>query len=453
MTTTGSPSALHTRPAELLQHLLRFDTTNPPGNERECVYYIHNLLYAAGFDTEIVGLDDSRPNLVTRLKGRGDAPGLLMQGHVDVVTTYGQNWQHPPFGGDLIDGYIWGRGALDMKSGVAMMVAALLRAKAEGLQPPGDVVLAVLADEEAGSDYGARYLVQHHPYLFDGVKYAIGEVGGSTEYIGGRKFYPIQIGEKQMCWMRAVLRGPGGHASLPTRGGAMAKLGRMLARLDNNRLPVHITPPVRQSIEAIAAALDPEMGRMVLGLLDPTKTDAVLDQLGGLGKEQRDVARSLDAVLHNTANATIVHGGEKTNVIPSEIVVDFDGRLLPGYKPEEMLSELEALLGDEVELEVVRFTAFEKPIDMSLYDTLADIMREMDPEGVPVPYVLTGVTDAVNFAKLDIQSYGFTPMKLPQGFHYLETIHAADERIPVEAMDFGTEAIYKLLSRMGGSNA
>lgn len=450
MTTTGSRSDIYTRPAELLQDLLRFDTTNPPGNERECVYYIHNLLYDAGFDTEIVGLDDNRPNLVTRLKGRGEAPGLLMQGHVDVVTTYGQDWQHPPFGGDLIDGYVWGRGAIDMKSGVAMMIAALLRAKAEGLQPPGDVVLAVLADEEAGSDFGAKYLVEHHPYLFDGVKYAIGEAGGSTEYIGGRKFYPIQIGEKQMCWMRAIVRGPGGHASLPMRGGAMSRLGRMLATLDNHRLPVHITPPVQQSIEAIAAALSPEMGSMVLGLLNPTKTDAILDQLAERGGAVREVARSLDAVLHNTAQPTVVRGGEKTNVIPSEIVVEFDGRLLPGYKPEDMLSEVRALLGDEVELEVVRFTAFEKPIDMSLYDTLADIMREMDPEGVPVPYVLSGVTDAVNFAKLDIQSYGFTPMILPEGFNYIETVHAADERIPVEAMDFGTEAIYKLITRMGG---
>lgn len=447
MTTSGSQPAIYTRPAELLQDLLRFDTTNPPGNERECVYYIHNLLYEAGFDTEIVGLDDNRPNLVTRLKGRGDAPGLLMQGHVDVVTTYGQDWQHPPFGGDLIDGYIWGRGAIDMKSGVAMMIAALLRAKAEGLQPPGDVVLAVLADEEAGSDYGAKYLVEHHPYLFDGVKYAIGEAGGSTEYMAGRKFYPIQIGEKQMCWMRATLRGPGGHASLPTRGGAVAKLGRMLTKLDNHRLPVHITPPVRQSIEAIAAALPPEMSGLAMGLLDPATTDAVLDQMAGLGPEIREVARSLDAVLHNTANATVLRGGEKTNVIPSEIVVEFDGRLLPGYKPEDMLSELGSLLGDEVEVEVVRFTAFEKPIDMGLYDTLAGIMREMDPEGVPVPYVLSGVTDAVNFAKLDIQSYGFTPMLLPQGFNYVETVHAADERIPAEAMDFGTEAIYKLLTR------
>ncbi|HEX8597506.1 MAG TPA: M20/M25/M40 family metallo-hydrolase [Chloroflexia bacterium] len=450
MTSMGSRSDIYTRPAELLQDLLRFDTTNPPGNERECVYYIHNLLYDAGFDTEILGLNDNRPNLVTRLKGRGEAPGLLMQGHVDVVTTYGQDWQHPPFGGDLIDGYVWGRGAIDMKSGLAMMIAALLRAKAEGLEPPGDVVLAVLADEEAGSDYGAKYLVEHHPYLFDGLKYAIGEAGGSTEYIGGRKFYPIQIGEKQMCWMRAIVRGPGGHASLPMRGGAMSKLGRMLTTLDNHRLPVHITPPVQQSIEAIAAALSPEMGGMVLGLLDPTKTDAILDRLGNLGGAVREVARSLDAVLHNTAQPTVVRGGEKTNVIPSEIVVEFDGRLLPGYKPEDMLSEVGALLGDEVALEVVRFTAFEKPIDMSLYDTLADIMREMDPEGVPVPYVLSGVTDAVNFAKLDIQSYGFTPMILPEGFNYIETVHAADERIPVEAMDFGTEAIYKLITRMGG---
>jgi acetylornithine deacetylase/succinyl-diaminopimelate desuccinylase-like protein len=289
--------------------------------------------------------------------------------------------------------------------------------------------------------------VEHHPYLFDGVKYAIGEAGGSTEYMAGRKFYPIQIGEKQMCWMRATLRGPGGHASLPTRGGAVAKLGRMLTRLDNHRLPVHITPPVRQSIEAIAAALPPEMSGLAMGLLDPATTDAVLDHMLGLGTEMREAARSLDAVLHNTANATVLRGGEKTNVIPSEIVVEFDGRLLPGYKPEDMLSELESLLGDEVEVEVVRFTAFEKPIDMSLYDTLAGIMREMDPEGVPVPYVLSGVTDAVNFAMLDIQSYGFTPMLLPKGFNYIETVHAADERIPAEAMDFGTEAIYKLLTR------
>lgn len=440
MTGNDTPSSIYKRPGELLQNLLRFDTTNPPGNERECVYYINDLLYDAGFDTEIVGKDDNRPNLVARLKGRGEAPGLLMQGHVDVVTTYGQNWQNPPFSGDLVDGYVWGRGALDMKSGVAMMVAAFLRARIEGLQPAGDVVLAVLADEEAGADFGARYLVERHPYLFDGVKYAIGEAGGTTEYIMGRKFYPIQVGEKQMCSLRAIVRGPGGHASLPSRGGAMAKLGRMLTKLDGNRLPVHITPPVRQSIEAIAAALPPETSQLVRGLLDPATTDAVLDKLGAL-------APPFDAVLHNTANPTIVHGGEKSNVIPSEIVVELDGRLLPGYKPEDMLAELGALLGDEVEVEVLRFTPFEKAIDMAMYDTLAGIMREMDPEGVPVPYILTGVTDAVHFARLDIQSYGFLPMNLPEDFKYLETIHAADERIPAAAMEFGTEAVYKLLTR------
>jgi acetylornithine deacetylase/succinyl-diaminopimelate desuccinylase-like protein len=194
-----------------------------------------------------------RPNLLARLKGRDEAPSLLLQGHIDVVPVEGQNWQHPPFEGKNVDGWVWGRGALDMKGGVAMMLAAFLRAKAEGLTLPGDVLLLVLSDEEAGGDYGAKYLVEEHAGLFDGVRYALGEFGGFPLYVGGRRFYPIQVAEKQRCFLRAVVRGPGGHGALPMRGGAMAKLARLLKQLDRRRLPVHVTPVARRFLETMAA--------------------------------------------------------------------------------------------------------------------------------------------------------------------------------------------------------
>lgn len=439
-TVTGTP--IYKQPAELLRHLIRFDTTNPPGNERECILYINGLLRDAGFDTVVVGLDDNRPNLIARLKGKGTAPALLMQGHVDVVTTEKQDWQHPPFEADLVDGYIWGRGALDMKQAVAMMVSAFMRAKAEGLEPAGDVVLAVVSDEEAGGDYGAKYLVENHPQLFDGVRYGIGEFGGFTLHVAGRKFYPIQVAEKQICWLRAIVRGPGGHGSRPIRGGAMAKLGRMLTTLDQKGLPVHITSVVQSMVQAMAAELPAPMRESLTALLDPQQTEAVLPQLGPLGD-------LLDAILRNTASPTIVHGGSKVNVIPSEIVVELDGRLLPGYTPDDMLAELHSLLGDDVELEIVRFNPYPAEPDMALFSTLAGILREADPQALPIPYMLSGVTDAAHFAKLGIQSYGFTPMNLPEGFNFSQTIHAADERIPVSAVEFGAEAIYKLLGRFG----
>lgn len=232
---TGAQT-IYERPAELLRDLIRFDTTNPPGNEAECVTYIDSLLTEAGFETTVLAKERDRPNLIARLKGRGTAPPLLLYGHVDVVTTANQNWTHPPLEGKVIDGYIWGRGALDMKSGVTMMLAAFLRAKAEGLAPAGDIVLAILSDEEAGSDYGANYLVENHAEQFEGIRYAIGEFGGFPLYMGQRKFYPIQVTEKQLCWMKAVLRGPGGHGSFPVRGGTMAKLAQLLQSLDQHRL-------------------------------------------------------------------------------------------------------------------------------------------------------------------------------------------------------------------------
>ena len=237
ISTGGEMATIYQLPVELLQNLIRFNTTNPPGNEGECIAYINHLLNSLGIETTLLARDPSRPNLIARLSGQGNAPPLLLYGHVDVVTTENQAWQHPPFGGDLSDGYVWGRGALDMKGGIAMMLAAFLRAKVEGLVPPGDVVLALVSDEEGGGSLGAKYLVENHASLFDGIRYAIGEFGGCTFYVGRKRFYPIMVAEKQLCMIEASVLGKGGYFTLAIRGGAMAKLGRTLQRLDRHRTP------------------------------------------------------------------------------------------------------------------------------------------------------------------------------------------------------------------------
>ncbi len=433
-----SGQAVYERPVELLQQLIRFDTTNPPGNEAECVTYIQGLLAEAGLQTTLLGRVPERQNLIARLEGRGEAPPLLLYGHADVVTTAGQQWTYPPFEGRIVDGWVWGRGALDMKSGVAMMVAALLRAKAEGLEPAGDVALAVVCDEEAGGDYGVKYLVESHPEQFAGMRYALGEFGGFTLRVGPACFYPIQVAEKAICWLKATVRGPGGHGSLPLRGGAMSRLAGLLQRLEEQRLPVHVTPVARQMIDTMAAALPFPQGTVLRQLLNPGLCDRVLKLLGKRGQ-------IFEPLLHNTVNATIVRGGEKVNVIPSEITVQLDGRLLPGYSPDDMLAELRPVVGPEVELELIQHDPGPPEPDMGLFDLLAGVLRRADPDGIPMPLMMTGTTDARFLSRLGIQTYGFTPMQLPADLELVRLAHAADERVPVGAVEFGARAIYEVL--------
>lgn len=277
---SSQKATIYRRPAELLQNLIRFNTTNPPGNEAECVKYINTLLTDAGFETVVLFKDANRPNLIVRLKGQGVTAPLLLYGHVDVVTTSNQKWTHPPFEAEIEDGYIWGRGALDMKSGVAMMLAAFLRAKAEHLNPSGDVVLAIVSDEEAMGDYGAKFLVENHAEYFKGIRYAIGEFGGFSLYMGKKRFYPIGVTEKQICHIKAVIRGPGGHGSQPMHGGAMAKLSQLLQQLDTKSLPIHITPVVKQMIEESSSSMGFPSGFVLRQLLKPTFTNRVLKLLG-----------------------------------------------------------------------------------------------------------------------------------------------------------------------------
>ncbi len=427
-------------PVELLQKLVRFDTTNPPGNESECIAFINQLLTRAGVETSILARSPERPNLIARLPGRGEAAPLLFYGHADVVTTENQRWQHPPFEGRLVDGYVWGRGTLDMKGGIAMMVSAMLRAQAADMTPPGDVVLAIVSDEEAGGDFGARFLVEAHPEQFTGIRYALGEFGGFTFHVGQRRFYPIMVAEKQICGIRATLRGPGGHGSIPVGGGAMAKLARLLSRLDAHSLPIHVTPPARLMFDALGSALGGVRGLMIAQLQHPKLAGGILRLLGDRG-------RLFAPLLHHTVSPTMLRGSDKINVIPSEVTVGLDGRLLPGFAPDDLVRELRAVVGDEVEFEVVRHDPGPAEPDMGLFDTLAGVLQDADPEGAPIPLLLAACTDARFFSRLGIQTYGFLPMQLPEDFSFTDTIHAADERIPVEAVHFGTDAIYQVLQR------
>jgi acetylornithine deacetylase/succinyl-diaminopimelate desuccinylase-like protein len=438
-TVAVTSAAIQDQPAELLRALLRFDTSNPPGGERECIDWIKGLLEQLGCEVRLFAQEPERPNLVARLQGRGSSPPLLLQGHVDVVAARGE-WQHPPFAGDLADGYVWGRGALDMKGGVAMMLAAFMRAKASGVQPPGDVILCLLADEEAGSPLGADFMVREHAELFDGVRYSVGEFGGFTMDVAGRRFYPIMVSEKQICWTRATLRGPAGHGSMPIRGGAMGKLGRVLHKLDSRRLPVHVTDVTRSMVRAIADDVPATLALPLRGLLRPALTDRLLDAFGERG-------RIFDPLLHNTVSATIVGGGEKENVIPDTIELTLDGRLLPGFGPEQLFAELRALTGAEMEFEIGQHDAVTAEPDLSMFDALAGVLRELDPSAKPIPMLLPGVTDGRFFSRLGIQTYGFLPMQLPPELPFMQLIHAENERLPADAVEFGTSAIERVLAR------
>jgi len=425
-------------PIEILQELIRFDTTNPPGNERPCIDYIAGLFRDAGLESLPIARDPDRPNLIARLPGRGDAPPLLLYGHVDVVPAGGRAWTHLPFEGRIADGFVWGRGSLDMKGGLAMMISALLGAGEAGVVPAGDLLFAALADEEAGGGAGARFLVEAHPELFHGVRYAIGEFGGFPLHIGDRTFYLIQVGEKRPLFVRACVRGPAGHGALPARGGTMARLARVLDRLDRHRFPIRIHPVVRRMVESIADELPGIQGRFFRRILDPRRSERVLDRLGETG-------RSLEPLLRDTVNATIVRGGRAPNVVPSEINIGLDARLLPDMPDDEFLDQLQSVVGDGVALSVPVREVLAPTADLGLFDALAGLLREARADAIPVPYLLPGSSDGRLFARLGIQTYGFTPMTLPPSFRFFETIHATDERIPVDAVEFGSRVIGQLI--------
>ncbi len=397
--------------------------------------------YEAEFETSIVSRDPSRPNLICRVKGEGKAPPFLMYGHVDVVGTTGQTWQVPPFEGRLENGFVWGRGAIDMKGPLTMMLSALLRLKAEGRTPPADIVFAGLSDEESGSEYGAKYLVENHPSLFEGVRYAIGEFGATSVYFGNMRLYPIMVSEKHLCFLKASIKGAPGHGALYHEDGSMAKLAQFLAGLDRGGLPPHITQAAKLMVTELAKVIPFPLGPVSRLLLVPSTTDLALKLMG-------DQGRLFAPLFHNNVNATIIRGGDKANMVPAQIEVVLDCRLLPGYGMKDVTKEIREVTGVDAEFEVLLEEPDHHSPDMGLFPTLAGVLEQCDPGGRVFPILFSAITDGRWFNKLGIQTYGFTPMLLPRGFSFASLAHGCDERIPAEALDFGADAIYTLLQRL-----
>jgi acetylornithine deacetylase/succinyl-diaminopimelate desuccinylase-like protein len=440
-----SSSEFFVNPVTHLQNLIRFDTTNPPGNEGPCIAYIKDVLESAAIPAQILYREPDRPNLVARIRGQGMAPPLLLYGHVDVVTAENQQWTYPPFEGRIAQGAVWGRGALDVKGGIAMMLSALIEVHRQQLPLAGDVILALVSDEETLGTNGSAYLVEEHAELFEGVKYAISEFGGFSLHVAGNKLYPIMVSEKSACWITATIRGVGGHASMPVQGGAVARAARFITLVDRHQLPLHLTTSTRLMFLHMADAIGGLKGTVLRQLTNPILAEGVLKLLG----DQQPQFRSL---LHNTVNVTGMHGSDKINVIPHNVTLELDGRLLPGFKTENLIDEIRALdpaLTRDIEFDVHHFHPGPREPDMGLFHTLKSILDELDPDGCAIPMVLPAVTDARLFSQLGIQTYGYLPMQLPADYNFISALHGADERIPLEAVVFGTRAIYNLLQRFG----
>jgi acetylornithine deacetylase/succinyl-diaminopimelate desuccinylase-like protein len=438
------PVELLTSPVQIAQQLIRFNTVNPPGDEAACIRCIRELLNGAGLETRILSADPRRPNLIARFPGRGLDPPLLLHAHVDVVPVEGQRWSRPPFSGEVVDGELWGRGAVDMKGQLAMMLAALLRIRVCGEIPAGDVILAVVPDEESGSAVGARFLVEQHPELFDGVRYAIGEDGGAELKLGQyARLHPIVVAEKRTCWVRATLRGPGGHASqVAGSSGAVHKLNQLLTAISDGGLGVQLTPVVDRMLQELANALPPSVGERVAAFrADPGDLSA----LDGLDEA---TARYLRSVVQHTVSVTVLHGGTGTNMHPSEISVELDGRVLPGdFSTEEFLAQLHARIGFDMDSELFVEGELTPPPRLDgFYDRLAGVLKAKDPGGVPLPMVTTASTDARLFSQLGIQCFGWMPLLHGPHVVYRDRLHCPDERIAVSALEFGADCFHMLLS-------
>jgi acetylornithine deacetylase/succinyl-diaminopimelate desuccinylase-like protein len=429
---------------ELLRALVRFDTSNPPGDEAECIAFLAERLRQSGLEPEVLEPAPRRANLVARLVAGvdGDLPPLLLNGHVDVVAAEAGRWRHPPFAAEIHDGAIWGRGTVDMKQMVAMSVAVLGLLARLGAPLRRDLVLAAVADEEAGCAHGSAYLVDHHP---DKVRagFALGEVGGFTLHLG-RPVYPVQVAEKGVCWLRARTRGTTGHGSVPRPDNAVIRLAEAIART-GRRLPLHPSPEVRRFVTELAAT-QPRPARDILPLLlRPRWSGLVLDRL----IRDPGAARSLNAVLRNTVTPTVLRAGYKTNVIPGEAEAELDGRIAVGSSEQELLAELDDVLGPEVELEVLRSIppTVSSP-DTELFRVLAEVVADHHPGAVAVPSVIPGFTDAKYWSELGATCYGFSPIRLePSDGSFADLFHGDDERVPVAGFKAGLRMLADAVAR------
>lgn len=422
----------------LASDLIRIDTTNTGDpqtlvGERVAAEYVAAKLGEVGFETTYVESGaPGRGNVVARLAGADPSRGaLLVHGHLDVVPADASEWSVHPFSGTVQDGYLWGRGAVDMKDMVAMTVAVARQLKRDGVVPPRDLVFAFLADEEAGGLQGSQWLVDHRPELFEGCTEAIGEVGGFSITIGDSvRAYLIETAEKGIAWLRLRVRGRPGHGSMLHEDNAVTLLAEAVAKLGRHRFPLVLTETVREFLARIGE---------LTGLEFPE------DDLDGAVAKLGSVARAVGATLRDTANPTMLDAGYKANVIPSVAEAVVDCRVLPG-RQAAFERELDELLGPEVEREwVVNLPPVQTTFDGDLVAAMSAAILAEDPQATLIPYMLSGGTDAKAFARLGIRCFGFAPLRLPPDLDFASMFHGVDERVPVDALTFGTRVLDRFL--------
>jgi acetylornithine deacetylase/succinyl-diaminopimelate desuccinylase-like protein len=432
---------------ETVQHLSRLiqaETVNPPGNERPAILVIKDILEREGLgstDFQILESAPNRMNLVARLRGDGSERPLLLSGHVDVVPVEREHWTHAPFGGEVIDGQVWGRGALDMKGFLAMYLQVFLQARRQGLPLKRDLILAAIADEEAGFTHGSQFLVDQHRDLID-AEYGFTEGGAFTLYMGQTKLYAIQVAEKGVTWLRLTAHGQPGHGSLPHTDNAVLHLTQALERLRRaGHLPVHVTPTFASMLRAAGRQMRWPLGAAVGLLGSPAVVRALLALTTGRSQTL------LTSMVTNTCTPTVLRAGSKTNVIPSEASVDLDCRRLPGQTPADVMREILAITGAGVTLEPLETsTGAAFSAQTPLYAVLERVTRQMDPEGLVIPYLMPGATDACVYQQAGIQMYGFTPGVLPADYPALSLGHGHDERLPVSYIASGLPVLWQVLT-------
>ncbi|MEV0735770.1 M20/M25/M40 family metallo-hydrolase [Streptomyces sp. NPDC050549] len=421
---------------DLCRELIRFDTSNygdhsGPG-ERKAAEYVAEQLAEVGLEPQIFESHPGRASTVARIEGTDPSrPALLIHGHLDVVPANAADWTHHPFSGEVADGCVWGRGAVDMKDMDAMTLAVVRDRLRSGRRPPRDIVVAFLADEEAGGTYGARHLVDNHPELFEGVTEGISEVGGFSFTVSEeRRLYLIQTAEKGMHWLKLTVAGTAGHGSMIHRDNAITELSEAVARVGRHKFPVRVTKTTRAFLDELGDALGTP--------LDPEDMESTLKRLGG-------IAKLIGATLSNTANPTQLNAGYKVNVIPGEATANIDGRFLPGYE-EEFLADLDRILGPKVKREDVHSDkALETSFDGALVEAMQSSLLAEDPTAKAVPYMLSGGTDAKSFDDLGIRGFGFAPLKLPPELDFAGMFHGVDERVPVEGLKFGVRVLDRFI--------
>lgn len=420
---------------EFTSELIRIDTSNSGDGscrERPAAEYAAERLAGAGLTPTLLERSPGRTNVVARIEGTDPAAdALLVHGHLDVVPAEPADWQVHPFSGEVRDGVVWGRGAIDMKNMNAMMLAVVRRWARSGVRPRRDIVLAFTADEEASAEDGSGFLADRHPALFEGCTEGISESGAFTFHAGGgRQLYPVAAGERGTAWLKLTAHGRAGHGSKVNRENAVSRLAAAVTRIGAHEWPLRLTPTVRAALRELAALYGVDTDTEAAGL----DVDALLDALG-------PAARLIEPTVRNSANPTMLAAGYKVNVIPGSAVAHVDGRVVPGGEAE-FEATMDALTGPDVDWEYHhREVALQAPVDSPAFAAMRAAIERFDPEGRVVPYCMSGGTDAKQFSRLGITGYGFSPLKLPEGFDYQALFHGVDERVPVEGLHFGVRVL------------